>query len=479
MKKVITSLLIVLLLCSCIIVNAVESEYASLHTMTPLQAASLLNKLDLFMGTNNGFELDRPMTRAEAATMLVRLLGGEAEALTQRNPSPFTDTPQWAAPYLGWLYNNGLTVGTGNNLFSPNAIITYEHYALFLSRANAGQLDCEIATELYPPKAHDTTSLTDYVRTHHVTRGEAAVMSVKALSLRWHQATLAERLAEEGVFSEPAFYLAAQNLFEDYYIDMEFLPQRSLYVDDAVTSFFVRGYNLYFQGAKDSLRLLTGSEGVTYEAMYSDSAKAIIREVSPKGSRFFMFDCAGFVLKDTGITCENTSQPCFIDAETLMYLTCSGGVYALDWQNADYRRISPVVQANDAPNALCLGPDGVVLLSEDGMLFYVTSDGDTARLEFGETRQLLNRGMLLEYDGKSLTIAVETARHEEKGWVYAVYCVIQVDENAKVTVTNGFYYTYFEADLRHGSMASWPEDERDTLIDSAQLRVDTGWLDAE
>lgn len=43
-------------------------------------AADTLNKLGLFNGTESGYELDRAADRAEAATMLVRLLGKEAEA---------------------------------------------------------------------------------------------------------------------------------------------------------------------------------------------------------------------------------------------------------------------------------------------------------------------------------------------------------------------------------------------------------------
>lgn len=37
--------------------------------------AQMLCDLGLFRGTENGFELEKPMTRAEAAAMLTRLLG--------------------------------------------------------------------------------------------------------------------------------------------------------------------------------------------------------------------------------------------------------------------------------------------------------------------------------------------------------------------------------------------------------------------
>lgn len=39
--------------------------------------AQMLCDLGLFRGTENGFELEKPMTRAEAAAMLTRLLGAK------------------------------------------------------------------------------------------------------------------------------------------------------------------------------------------------------------------------------------------------------------------------------------------------------------------------------------------------------------------------------------------------------------------
>ena len=65
--------------------------------------ADALNEMDLFSGTENGYELDRAPTRAEAAVMLVRLLGGAQDAEANTYETPFTDVPAWAQPYVGWL----------------------------------------------------------------------------------------------------------------------------------------------------------------------------------------------------------------------------------------------------------------------------------------------------------------------------------------------------------------------------------------
>lgn len=47
----------------------------------------------MFKGTNNGFELERQPTRAEAGVMLIRMLGKEALALSQDSDYPFDDVP--------------------------------------------------------------------------------------------------------------------------------------------------------------------------------------------------------------------------------------------------------------------------------------------------------------------------------------------------------------------------------------------------
>ena len=63
--------------------------------------AQMLCDLGLFRGTEKGFALEKPMTRAEAAAMLSRFLGAEETALAGEWEHPFTDVPQWADQYVG------------------------------------------------------------------------------------------------------------------------------------------------------------------------------------------------------------------------------------------------------------------------------------------------------------------------------------------------------------------------------------------
>ncbi len=75
------------------------------------------------------------MTREQAVTMLVRLLGAEDAAKAGSYETPFTDVAPWAQPYVGYAYANGLTKGTGKTRFGGSDIVTTSQYLTFVLRA--------------------------------------------------------------------------------------------------------------------------------------------------------------------------------------------------------------------------------------------------------------------------------------------------------------------------------------------------------
>ncbi len=95
--------------------------------------AEELQSMGLFKGTDAGFELEKTATRAEAVTMLVRLLGKESEAIS--TTTKFTDVPTWAVGYVDYAEKNSLTSGTGENTFSPNEKVSATQYLTFVLRA--------------------------------------------------------------------------------------------------------------------------------------------------------------------------------------------------------------------------------------------------------------------------------------------------------------------------------------------------------
>lgn len=136
MKKRFLSALLALTL----LLGTLPSAFAA-QTRTPYEAASALYTLGLFQGKQMSadgtpvFALADTATRAEAVTMLVRLLGKEDDAKAGTWSIPFTDVPAWAAPYVGYAYQNGLTVGTDATHFGSENTVSLNDYLTFLLRA--------------------------------------------------------------------------------------------------------------------------------------------------------------------------------------------------------------------------------------------------------------------------------------------------------------------------------------------------------
>lgn len=97
--------------------------------------ADSLKDMGLFLGTDKGYELDKTSTRAEAAVMLIRLLGKEAEAKAGTYTYFFKDVPTWADKYVGYMYANGLTQGTSATTFGSSESCTSKMYTVFVLRA--------------------------------------------------------------------------------------------------------------------------------------------------------------------------------------------------------------------------------------------------------------------------------------------------------------------------------------------------------
>ena len=79
----------------------------------------------------NAFSPGRYVTRAEMATFLWRL-EGEPRAST----APFSDVPRgrYFSEAIDWLFERGITTGTGGRRFSPDEVVTRGQMAAFLWR---------------------------------------------------------------------------------------------------------------------------------------------------------------------------------------------------------------------------------------------------------------------------------------------------------------------------------------------------------
>ncbi|MBH5319380.1 InlB B-repeat-containing protein [Paenibacillus sp. GSMTC-2017] len=92
-------------------------------------AVTYVQQNGLFSGTDkDSFSPGGTMTRAMYVTVLGRMARLD---VSQYATTAFKDVQStaWYAPYVGWAVDKGITSGTGNDTFSPNAPITREQMA--------------------------------------------------------------------------------------------------------------------------------------------------------------------------------------------------------------------------------------------------------------------------------------------------------------------------------------------------------------
>ena len=97
--------------------------------------AEALQSEGLLHGNDNGLDLLKPLSRIEAAAMLLRAID-ESEETTQTIPA-FTDVPQthWGYGAAENAYALGIINGVGNNQFAPDKTVTATEFATMLLRS--------------------------------------------------------------------------------------------------------------------------------------------------------------------------------------------------------------------------------------------------------------------------------------------------------------------------------------------------------
>lgn len=202
----------------CVGAAAAAMLTASAFAANYTNCADSLHEMGLFQGTQNGYDLDRTPTRAEAAVMLVRLLGKEAEAKALTYTAPFTDLKGWEKPYVQYLYSNGLANGTSRTTFNPTGKCTVQMYAVFLLRAlgYSDTADFSYANAIETAREQGIYD-TGIINVQNFLRDDAAAASYTVLSVspKNSEGTLLDQLVSENAITE-ADAKRYQSLFSSY-----------------------------------------------------------------------------------------------------------------------------------------------------------------------------------------------------------------------------------------------------------------------
>ena len=151
------------------------------------------------------FALGDKLTRAQAFVLVVRFIGAEKDATTNVQSHPFTDVPAWAAPYIGYVYANGITKGVSETKFDPDTEVSEAAFLTIMLRVlgyNDGAGDFKWDD---PYTLAQTAGLCD-ARANTFNRGGSFVICYRALTATPKSGdTIADQLIAKGVFTKEAY----------------------------------------------------------------------------------------------------------------------------------------------------------------------------------------------------------------------------------------------------------------------------------
>ena len=98
------------------------------------EAIEVLQTVGIMTGDQNGnFNPDGSITRNEMAVVMAHLLKLDYDYF--RGTNPFTDVPEWAAPYVAACAANGVVAGIGNGQYGGNNKVTAAQASLMIMKA--------------------------------------------------------------------------------------------------------------------------------------------------------------------------------------------------------------------------------------------------------------------------------------------------------------------------------------------------------
>ena len=189
-------------LCALVMLVSILPSAAAL-TGEARRAADTLSGLGVVNGTGSGYALDAVPTRVQAAAILVRLAGMEAQAKKGSYASKFTDVPAWATGTVAFAAAKGWVKGTAADTFSPNAPVSANAWFAFLLRMlgySDAKGDFAVSDAALFARRIGLTSRDYYTGDKTFTRGELFRIAADALSFRYKGSddTVLDRLISRG-----------------------------------------------------------------------------------------------------------------------------------------------------------------------------------------------------------------------------------------------------------------------------------------
>ena len=189
------------------------SVSAATCSLTDKEASEALHELGLLQGVGTNadgsvnFNLKWKLTREQAVTMIVRLLGAESEALNANNPNPFTDVAAWAVPYVSYAYANGITKGISATEFDGDGVMKdYEFITMILRTLGYSDANGDFTWNAPYTLAKEVGISESSASNSRFNRGNSFIFCYNALTANTKSGeSIVEQLVKKGVFTTEKF----------------------------------------------------------------------------------------------------------------------------------------------------------------------------------------------------------------------------------------------------------------------------------
>jgi len=161
----------------------------------------------LFKGTDQGYELEKSLTREESVTIVVRLLGEADKVNADDFDATFVDVgkERWSYAYVMYCYENGITKGTGEDTFTPDAQIDASQFITLLMRL-LGYTEVNPDTAMVKSIEHrllPAEKVEELIQKSIFTRSDMVQIVYNSLKTQMeNEVVFSEYLMDKGILSE-------------------------------------------------------------------------------------------------------------------------------------------------------------------------------------------------------------------------------------------------------------------------------------
>ncbi len=331
MKKLISSLLAVLMLVASLnitLVSAADYTELELDYVDKVQAANIMT------GTENGMDLDSTLTRAQAATIMIRLKGVAGTGNLPTAPTKFSDVPadHWASGNINRAVEMGLVKGTTDTTFAPEALVTIAELTTMAVRAVGAGTAVELLPTAWPVNYMNFAAENDITKniynsyTEKATRMVTAIIAGNTLEVKmWKYNSV---LGTDKGLTQTTETLLENVLKYDWYKNV-IVTDVDLR-DRIFTGLDASGNSISFEVA-ERINLAAFAMGQEVDVWYNRTAKEIVRIGLPEATKRTVVafeSIESFVGMTAGTGKDVTSIKLVINGKEKEYSFAPTGVYS-------------------------------------------------------------------------------------------------------------------------------------------------------